>query len=35
MWEFVKEQVVPKAPRLEFSMIALAGGLFEEKIEGV
>ncbi len=28
---YVKEQIIPKAPSLEFSMIALAGGFSEEK----
>jgi hypothetical protein len=29
--KYVKEQIVPKAPSLEFSMIALAGGFSDEK----
>jgi hypothetical protein len=29
--KYVKEQIIPKAPSLEFSMIALAGGFPEEK----
>ncbi|KAF8498506.1 peptidase C12 ubiquitin carboxyl-terminal hydrolase 1 [Russula emetica] len=31
---YVKEQIVPKAPSLEFSMIALAGGFSEEETGG-
>ena len=27
--KYVKEQIIPKAPSLEFSMIALAGGFPE------
>ncbi len=28
---YVKEQIIPKAPSLEFSMIALGGGFSEEE----
>ncbi len=31
--KYVKEQIMPKAPSLEFSMIALAGG-FPEGVQG-
>ena len=29
--KYVKEQIIPKVPTLEFSMIALAGGFPEEQ----
>ena len=29
--KYVKEQIIPKAPNFEFSMIALAGGFSEEE----
>ena len=32
---YVKEQVVPKASSLEFSMIALPGGFSEEESGGI
>jgi len=32
--KYVKEQIMPKAPSLEFSMIALAGGFPEEGVQG-
>ena len=31
--KYVKEQVAPTAPSLEFSMIALAGGSLKRKVE--
>ena len=33
--KYVKEQIIPKAPSLEFSMIALAGGFSEVESGGV
>jgi hypothetical protein len=32
---YAKEQIIPKAPSLEFSMIALGGGFSEEESGGV
>ena len=31
--KYVKEHIIPKAPSLEFSMIALAGGFSEGGLE--
>ena len=33
--KYAKEQTIPKAPSLEFSMIALAGGFSEVESGGV